>query len=455
MERTYTLQDLLAALRRRRLLALVVAGAVLVVGVALALGVPSEYSAVSVVQIEPRRLAYDFFPAQNGTPFEDRMRTIKHGILARPVLEKVIRETDFYPDLRDDMDEALRKMRRNVEVRLEGEVPAGAPALLFVVEVTGRDPEKVARAAELLPKYYGELTREVLEGQARGLRETLDRQVAEMGEALATQEKKLLAFKVEHASELPELLEDNARAIGRAQSQLEMRLGAIADAQRRRGEVLSSIPEGLSGPGLAEASLDAALRRLNAAEAAYGPDHPDVKRARREFQEALGQREGAFEKFQKERVQAQLARIDDEVRTHEAQIASLRKEMAGFQKRIDAAPRWGQEVANLSRDYEVLRAKYASTISRRADAAAAEQLLAADQPTLFRMVEAPIAPQLPASPDRPQLLWIALLAAVVLGLGAAALAEWLDASMRGPEDAATLGVPVLAAIPRIDRRRAS
>ena len=64
MERTYTLQDLLAALRRRRLLALVVTGAVLVVGVALALGVPSEYSAVSVVQIEPRRLAYDFFPAQ-------------------------------------------------------------------------------------------------------------------------------------------------------------------------------------------------------------------------------------------------------------------------------------------------------------------------------------------------------------------------------------------------------
>jgi succinoglycan biosynthesis transport protein ExoP len=433
----------------------VVAGAVLVVGVALALGVPSEYSAVSVVQIEPRRLGLDFFPAQNGTPFEDRMRTIKHGILARPVLERVIQETDFYPDLRDDMEEALRKMRRNVEVRLEGEVPAGAPALLFVVEVRGRDPEKVARAAELLPKHYGELTRQVLEAQARGLRETLDRQVDEMGQALAVQEKKLLAFKVEHAEELPELLEDNARAVGRAQSQIEMRLGAIADAQRRRGEVLASIPEGLSGPGLAEASLDAALRKVNAAEAAYGPDHPDVKRARRELQEALGQREGAFQKFQKERVQTHLARLDDEVSAHEGQIASLRKEMAGFQKRIDAAPRWGQELANLSRDYEVLRAKYTSTISRRADAAAAEQLLAVDQPTMFRMVETPFAPRLPASPDRPQLLWIALLAALVLGLGAAAIAEWLDASMRGPEDAATLGVPVLAAIPRIDRRRAS
>ncbi|WP_242360293.1 MULTISPECIES: lipopolysaccharide biosynthesis protein [Anaeromyxobacter] len=451
MERTYTLQDLLAALRRRRLLALVVAGAVLVVGVALALGVPSEYSAQSVVQIEPRRLGLDFFPAQNGTPFEDRMRTIKHGILARPVLERVIKETDFFPDLRDDMDEALRKMRRNVEVRLEGEVPAGAPALLFVVEVRGRDPEKVARAAELLPKYYGELTRQVLEAQARSLRETLDRQVDDMGKELSTQEKKLLAFKVDHTAELPELLEDNARAVGRAQSQIEMRLGAIADAQRRRGDVLSSIPEGPSGPGLAEAGLDAALRRLNAAEAAYGPDHPDVKRARREFQEALSQRDGAFEKFQKERVQAHLARIDDEVRAHEEQIASLRKEMTTYQKRIEAAPRWGQALANLSREYEVMRAKYASTLSRRADSAAAEQLLAADQPTMFRMVETPVTPRLPAAPDRPKLLWIAVLAAIAMGLGAAGIAEWLDASMRGPEDAATLGIPVLAAIPRIGR----
>src|SRR5512134_1933534 len=99
MERTYTLHDVLAALKRRRFLALLVAGTVAVVGIVSALAVPSEYSASAVVQIEPRRLPADFFPAQNFTAFEDRMRTIKHGILARPVLERVIRDTDLYPDL--------------------------------------------------------------------------------------------------------------------------------------------------------------------------------------------------------------------------------------------------------------------------------------------------------------------------------------------------------------------
>jgi uncharacterized protein involved in exopolysaccharide biosynthesis len=451
MERTYTLQDLLAALRRRRALALLVAAIVLAVGLAAALALPSEYSATSVVQIEPRRMSYDFLPAQNATPFEDRMRTIKHGVLARPVLERVIRETDFFPDLRDDMDEAVARLRRRVEVRLEGEVPVGAPALLFVVEVHGPDPEKVARAAALLPEVYAELTREVLSRQSRTLRETLDAQVAEMSRTLADHEGKLLAFKAAHAPELPEMVDDNARAVMRAQSLVEMRISALEDARRRRTALLATIPEGASAPGMAEAALDAAVRRLTTAEAAYGPDHPEVKRARREWQEAVQRRDAEASRFHSGRIAEHMERIDAEVRENEAALAEARRDMAAYQKRVDAAPRWGQELANLSREYEVLRARYAATLGRRADAAAADALMAADQPTMFRVVDAPVAPLHPSAPDRARLAWLAVLAAIALGLGAAALAEWLDASVRGPEDAASLGVPVLAAIPRIGR----
>jgi polysaccharide biosynthesis transport protein len=453
MERTYTLHDILAALRRRRLVALLVAGIIALVGVAAALGVPSEYSAASVVQIEPRRLPADYFPAQSGVSFEDRMRTIKHGILARPVLERVIRETDFYPDLRDDLGEAVSRMRRAVDVRLEGEVPVGAPALLFVVEVHGRDPEKVAKAAELLPRYYGEMTREVLGSQARALRETLDAQTEAMGRTLSEHEAKILAFKVQHQLELPEMVETNARSIARIQALIEMRHGLIAEAQRRRTEVASAIPEGPSRPGMAEAALDAALRRLQGLESSYAADHPDVRRARREWQEAQARRDAEVEGFRRDRVQEHVTRIDAEIHNHERQLTELTRELAAYQRRVDAAPRWGTELAALSRDYEVLLARYGAAVSRRADAAAAEALFAADEPSMFRVVEPAVLPARPSAPDRPKLVWLAVLAAIACGLGAAGIAEWLDPSMRGPEDAATLGVPVLAAIPRIGPRR--
>ncbi|MFT3915487.1 MAG: Wzz/FepE/Etk N-terminal domain-containing protein [Anaeromyxobacteraceae bacterium] len=455
MDRNYSLHDLLAALRRRRGIAIGIFLAALALGTAIALLVPAEYTARSVVQIEPRRQSFDFFPAQNATPFEDRMRTIKHGILSRPILEQVVRETDFFPELAGNVDEAVERMRRHVEVRLEGEVPAGAPALLFVVEVRGEDPDRVERAAALLPKLYEARTREVLLGQARALRETLDAQVKELGGELAGHEARITAFKARNAASLPEVVEDHARAMGRLQSVLELRIGAIADARRRRSSLLASIPEGPSVSGMAEAGLDAARRKLDAVKAAYGPRHPDVLRAGREYQEALSRRDEELGRWRDERLGGELSRLDKEVEEDEADVAALRTQLAELQGKIDAAPRIGQELSTLSRDQEVVRGKYAATVSRRADAAAAEALLAADQGTMFRTVDPAGRPARPSAPDRARLLWLAFLAALAAGFGAAGLAEWLDPSMRGPEDAASLPVPVLAAVPRIGPRRAS
>ena len=108
----------------------------------------------------------------------------------------------------------------------------------------------------------------------------------------------------------------------------------------------------------------------------------------------------------------------------------------------------------LTRDYDTLRAKYVSTVGHRADAVAAERLLAADGPGLFRVVEAAVVPDRPSAPDRGRLVLLAVIVALAAALGVAALAEWLDGSLRGPEDASGHGVPVLAAIPRIGRHSA-
>ena len=452
MQRTYTWEDLRAALRRRRRLVVVVFLAVLAGGVALAVLLPAEYTATSTVQLEPRRLPADFFPAQGVVPLEDRMRTVKHGILARPVLERVVRETNYFPDLAGDMDQAVERLRQKVEVRLEGEVPGGPPALLFVVSVRGSDPAKVKAAAELLPRYYEEMTREVLTNQARALRQTLGAEVEGMARQLAEGEQRILQFKLDHREELPEAAEANARASGRAQALLEMRTGALIDAERRRMELLGTIPEAPSQAGLASGAVDEAERKLQAAEASYGDDHPDVQRARRELQEAIARRDQELDQFRKERIDQGLSRIDAEVRDHRTAIASLRREIEGYARNVDAAPRWGQELAALSRDYDTLRAKYLSSVSHRSDAETAERLLAADGPELFRLVEPAELPSHPSAPDRGRLGLLALFGAIAAALGAAALAEWLDGSLRGPEDANGHGVPVLAAIPRIGRR---
>jgi uncharacterized protein involved in exopolysaccharide biosynthesis len=452
MERTYTVQDLLAAMKRRRRLALGIAAAVLVGSAAIIFALPSEYTAQSMTQVEPHRLAPDFFPGNAVVSFEDRMRTLRHGLLARPVLERVIKETQFFDDAEEDMDKAIERMRRQVEVRLEGEVASGPPALLFVVEVTGRDPEKVARAAELLPRYYAEMTRDLMANQARNLRTTLEQQVADMSKQLAVHEEKLLAFKAQHAPETPEAAEANMRAATRIATQMELRLGAIADGQRRRTAVLATIPELESDAGRAAVAVEEAQRRVETARATYGDDHPDVLRAQRALADARERAEEQGSRFQKERLVAHVGRIDAEITEHKRAYDELKTELATYQKRLDAAPRWGEAARGMARDYETLRAKYTSTLSRAADAAAAESLLAANATSLFRTVQPAVAPLRPSGPNRASLLLVALAAAVAAGLIAAAASEYLDSSLRGPEDA-HFAVPVLASIPRIGPRK--
>ncbi len=452
MERTYTFEDLRAVLRRRRWLALAVFAVVLAGGMAAVLLLPAEYTASSTVQMEPRRLPADFLPAQGVVPIEDRMRTVKHGILARPLLERVIRETDFFPDMKDDMDGAVERLRRQVEVRLEGEVPGGPPALLFVVSVRGRDPAKVKAAAELLPRYYESMTRQVLTGQARVLRQTLDADAQRISQQLADGERKILEFKQAHLDQLPESAENNARASGRTQAMLEMEQGALLDAMRRRGALLQTIPEGVTQAGMAEGAVDLAERKLQAARAAYGDDTPDVRRAERELEEARTRRDQEVDQFQKLRVDDAVARVDGEIKDHRLRLAELQRQIDRYSRQAEAAPWVGQQLAALTRDYDTLCAKYTTVVSRQADAVSAEELLQGDGPGLFRVVEPAVVPSAPSAPDRHRLALLAVLAAVAAALGAAALSEWMDGSLRGPEDAAGQGVPVLAAIPRIGRR---
>ncbi len=452
MEKTYTLREMFAALYRRRWLALGIGAAVLVASTATIFALPNEYRSESVTQIEPHQLPHDFFPA-SVTSFEDRMRTLKHGLLARPILERVLQQTDFYPKWKADPDEAIEKLRRNVEVRLEGELAGGPPSLLFVVDVRGPDRNKVAQAAEIIPQTYAEMTRQVMQTQANNVRVTLTKQLDDMSTRLGAEEEKLIAFKSKYATEVPEAAEANLRAAGGLTAQLDAHLAALGDAQRRRSAVLATIPEVNSAPGLTIGNAEDVLRRLEAARAAYGNDHPDVKRLERQYRDATSRNETEQGRFQKDRLQAQLARIDAEVKDHQAAMKDLQGQLAGYQKRVDQAPHRGEQYRVLSRDYETLRAKYTTTLARVSDAQAAESLLAADASTLFRMVQPAVAASKPAGPNRLNLFLVALAASLGASLLAAAAAEYFDTSLRGAQDATDFGVPVLATIPRIGLRR--
>jgi hypothetical protein len=65
-------------------------------------------------------------------------------------------------------------------------------------------------------------------------------------------------------------------------------------------------------------------------------------------------------------------------------------------------------------------------------------------------------PEKPVSPDRPRLYLIAILAAIAIGIGLAAAAEYLDRTLRSEDDVrAALNLMVLATVPYMRTARAT
>src|SRR5438094_4166135 len=145
MERTYTVNELLGAVKRRWKGMAVVAGAVFAMAALVIARLPNEYRARALVMVEPFMPHPDLVvPVVNPLNLEQKVKSVREGIYARSVMATAIEELKLYPKEREkSMDEAVTAFRADTEVHAEGESA-------FSITVRSRNPETAARAANRL-----------------------------------------------------------------------------------------------------------------------------------------------------------------------------------------------------------------------------------------------------------------------------------------------------------------
>ena len=82
----------------------------------------------------------------------------------------------------------------------------------------------------------------------------------------------------------------------------------------------------------------------------------------------------------------------------------LRRAMAGYEARVEIAPKRQQELDDLSRDYAAIKERYDTLLKRYQDAQVAESLEKGQDVEQFRVLDPAIPPDRPAAPNRPGLL---------------------------------------------------
>ena len=231
----------------------------------------------------------------------------------------------------------------------------------------------------------------------------------------------------------------------------------------RTRKAIASLRAQLGTAGQSAADIEAELAALRAQQSElrqrYEPQHPDVVRVEHQIEAAVARlREAQAGPPPVVRatnpayvqLQAQLASDTTERDSLQAKERELRRRIDDLEKRLSQTPAVERDYAALARDLESARLKHHEVSTKQREAVVAQNLEMDAKAEHFSLIEAPLVPERPISPNRWLIVALAALLAL-LGAGAGvAVREVFDSSVKGPADFQRLfGIAPLGIIPAI------
>lgn len=473
--RKYTPEDIVAIVWHRKWL--LVAGMLVCTSIAVAVSMrlPNRYRSETLILVIPQRIPESYVRSTVTMRIEDRLRSIEQEILSRSRLERVIAEFDLYAEERKQqpMEVVIEKMRSNVTVDTVRDDA-------FKVSFTSTVPRTAMIVTERLASMFIDENSKDRSVMAEGTNQFLESQLVDARAQLQDHEKKLEAFRRRNSGELPSQLQTNLQVIQGNQSQIQSLNESINRDRDRRLVLEKQVADALAAPVDGTASADApaagpvdqlakAREELHVLELRLKPEHPDVVAKKRSIadleraveQQAAGADPGdqqpaakpasaaeAVRQARARQFQIEMAKVDRQIASKEADVARLRQAVSDTQRRVDAVPGHESELTDLMRDYETLQKTYSTLLAKKEDSKISANLERQQVSEQFKILDRARLPEKPSSPNR---LYIALGAAafgLALAIGLAGFLEYRDTTLRTEDEILrTLVLPVIAVIP--------
>jgi len=464
-----TVADLFGILRRRKGMILLPALGVFVLSAMIAFAIPKTYKSTTTILIEEQGIPREYVTA-NITSFADqRLQTINQRIMSTTKLLDLITRFNLYTDLKavGTMDEIVDRMRKKDIVfnTISAEVidprtgRPGQATIAFSVSYKGRNPETVQRVASELASLYLEENLKTREKASADTSKFMEDERADVKAKMAALDAKIADYKQKHGDSLPELAQVNMQGL----DQVEREMSRVEDQLRALKERASNLEQQLSSvsPDTTNQERDnlRELRvRLIDLKTRYSDEYPDVIKTQAAIKELEARLAATGKGTQATKpdnpayitMASQLAGTRTEIQSVQRQIKSLRQKRDTYRQRVEAAPRVEEGYRGLVVDRNNLQAKFEDLNKKSMDAEVAYGMEKEQLGEKFSIVEPARLPEKPDSPNVPAILLIGLVLGLGGGVGAAAIKESTDDTVR---DAGRLteetGFPVLTGIPEI------
>lgn len=438
--------------RRHLWLFLAVGAAVLALVALRTLTMVPVYTSTASVVIEPRKndvIKVDSvvpdLPAQSDV-VDTEVRMITSPTLAMRVVTDLSRQGyDMGPVATEtQLERAAAKLSRNVAV-----VRAG---LTYVIDITASsdNPDMAAAIANTIARQYVASQKDAKVGATRSANVWLNQRLAELRSAAGAADAALQNYKVRNglmsaqgATMAEQEVSSLNQQISLARADLAEKQGrlAAARAQLSRGgggaDVGAALGSGTVG-GLRAREAEAS-QNLAQLEARYGPLYPDVQTAKSQLADIRAQIQQEINRI--------LSSLEADVRVASSRLGSLQGSQSSARGALASNSTAQVGYMELERRAEASKQIYEAFLNRSKETAAQEGLQQPDA----RISSFGAVPALPDSPNYPIATLFGIIAALVAGLIAVGLAEYLQRGVQTKADVERrLRVRYAGAVPSLE-----
>jgi succinoglycan biosynthesis transport protein ExoP len=208
--------------------------------------------------------------------------------------------------------------------------------------------------------------------------------------------------------------------------------------------------------------LNDARAQLGQALEKYSADHPDVIRLRHlvsDLEKTVASQPASGNLIKEQahadnpayiQVKGQVDALMAQRKSDELKRDELQAKLDDYERRLAAAPAVERDYRLLAQELDNAQLKYQQIRAKQSDVQVSENLETERKGERFTMIEPPLPPEKPISPNRILILAMGFVLSLGAGFGAVVLKDSLDPSVRGVNDVRRLlSVPPLAAIPNI------
>ena len=420
-------------------------------GLLAAILLPTSYRSSATLLVESQELPTNVATTPQESQVDQRIAKIRQQVLSRGDLITLIEQNDLYSQERtsEPLSQIVERMREATSVEPvaggAGQSGSSTNTIAFLMSFDYRNPVKAQSVMQNFVNRFLQIDNATREEQATGAVAFLEEQANTLQRQIATLERQITSIKAANGIALSSVGTPNFSDSGSYDAQ-------IATLQNQNRALQLQLQLQARRPA-ADSKVAAAEAQLAAARAVYAETHPDVLLAKQRLAQA---RQSSVPENDNRDLNAEAIR--GQMDANNNTIASLARARATDSARSAAnmatqsrAPAIMEQVLQLDSRASVLRQQYEDVSNNLLNARSSARMAQEQKGERLSVLDPPVIPDRPISPNRPLLIAGGVAAGLVLGIVLALVVEAVLRPIRGVGMVEDLGLEPLGVVPTLRR----